>query len=92
MSRDSGQPLFTQDLATRLSQVLICEKAMPASTPPLAVDFLSSLQMTEDPKGYAVTKVWEDELHWSIGYPLALCLMLLSAALPLLYFRRRGCL
>lgn len=30
------------------------------------------------------------ELHWTIGYPLALGLMLLSAGLPLWYFRRRG--
>ncbi len=30
------------------------------------------------------------ELHWQMGYPLALFLMLLSAVVPYLYFRWRG--
>lgn len=30
------------------------------------------------------------ELHWSFGYPLALAVMLASAVLPLLYFKKRG--
>ncbi len=30
------------------------------------------------------------ELQWQIGYPMAIGLMVLSAALPYLYFRRRG--
>jgi magnesium transporter len=30
------------------------------------------------------------ELEWYIGYPFALLLMVLSALLPYLYFRRRG--
>lgn len=30
------------------------------------------------------------ELDWGLGYPLALLLMVLSAVLPLLYFRKRG--
>ena len=30
------------------------------------------------------------ELNWSYGYPFALALMVLSAALPFYYFRRRG--
>lgn len=30
------------------------------------------------------------ELDWRFGYPLALMLMVISAALPILYFRRRG--
>jgi len=30
------------------------------------------------------------ELHWRYGYPFAIGLMLLSAALPFLYFRKRG--
>ena len=30
------------------------------------------------------------ELNWAFGYPAALALMVLSAALPLWYFRRRG--
>src|SRR5690606_16384066 len=32
------------------------------------------------------------ELEWPFGYPLALLLMVLSAVLPFLYFRRKGCL
>jgi magnesium transporter len=35
-------------------------------------------------------KTWFPELDWSLGYPFALTLMLASAILPLLYFRRRG--
>jgi magnesium transporter len=30
------------------------------------------------------------ELKWLLGYPFALCLMILSAILPYLYFKRRG--
>ena len=30
------------------------------------------------------------ELHWRYGYPLSLVLMVLSACIPFLYFRRRG--
>jgi magnesium transporter len=30
------------------------------------------------------------EVHWRIGYPLSLLLMVLSASLPFWYFRRRG--
>ena len=30
------------------------------------------------------------ELEWTFGYPLALALMVLSAALPFLFFRRKG--
>jgi len=30
------------------------------------------------------------ELDWPWGYPLALCVMVLSAALPFLYFRKKG--
>lgn len=30
------------------------------------------------------------ELHWQLGYPMALGLMVLSALLPYLYFKRRG--
>ncbi len=30
------------------------------------------------------------ELKWLLGYPFALCLMVLSAILPYLYFKRRG--
>ncbi|WP_254453325.1 CorA family divalent cation transporter [Siccirubricoccus sp. G192] len=30
------------------------------------------------------------ELHWPLGYPLALALMVVSAVLPILYFKRKG--
>ncbi len=30
------------------------------------------------------------ELQWQLGYPWAVVLMILSAALPFLYFKRRG--
>ena len=30
------------------------------------------------------------ELDWVFGYPLALLVMVLSAVLPFLYFRRKG--
>jgi magnesium transporter len=30
------------------------------------------------------------ELNWSLGYPLALVLMMISAVTPFWYFRRRG--
>lgn len=32
------------------------------------------------------------ELNWSVGYPMAICLMGLSAVVPYLYFRRKGLL
>jgi magnesium transporter len=39
---------------------------------------------------YGMNFVHMPELAWPFGYPLALGLMLLSAGVPLLYFRRRG--
>jgi magnesium transporter len=30
------------------------------------------------------------ELDWPVGYPLAVLLMVISAIVPLLYFRRKG--
>jgi magnesium transporter len=30
------------------------------------------------------------ELHWTYGYPWAIGLMILSAILPFLYFKRKG--
>ena len=30
------------------------------------------------------------ELDWSFGYPLALSLMVLTAVIPFVWFRRRG--
>ena len=39
---------------------------------------------------YGMNFVHMPELKWMFGYPMALIIMLLSAALPYLYFRRRG--
>ncbi len=39
---------------------------------------------------YGMNFKFMPELDWSIGYPIALFLMFLSAAIPYLYFRRRG--
>jgi magnesium transporter len=30
------------------------------------------------------------ELTWPLGYPMALILMVLSSAIPLMWFKRRG--
>jgi magnesium transporter len=30
------------------------------------------------------------ELSWELGYPLAILLMIVSAVLPFLYFKRKG--
>ncbi|WP_375452661.1 magnesium transporter CorA family protein [uncultured Devosia sp.] len=39
---------------------------------------------------YGMNFAFMPELHWYIGYPFALGLMVLSAVLPYLYFKRRG--
>jgi magnesium transporter len=39
---------------------------------------------------YGMNFQWMPELDWPFGYPLAILLMLLSAAGPYYYFRRRG--
>jgi magnesium transporter len=39
---------------------------------------------------YGMNFKYMPELDWQIGYPISLCLMILSAILPFLYFRRRG--
>ncbi len=39
---------------------------------------------------YGMNFVHMPELEWPFGYPLALLLMVLSAVLPYLYFKRRG--
>jgi magnesium transporter len=39
---------------------------------------------------YGMNFEFMPELHWLAGYPFALGLMLVSAALPYLYFKRRG--
>jgi magnesium transporter len=39
---------------------------------------------------YGMNYAHMPELDWTFGYPMAIGLMLLSAALPIAYFRRRG--
>jgi magnesium transporter len=39
---------------------------------------------------YGMNFQWMPELGWPLGYPMAIVLMLLSAAGPYYYFRRRG--
>lgn len=39
---------------------------------------------------YGMNFVIFPELKWAFGHPLALLVMLASAVLPYLYFRRRG--
>ena len=39
---------------------------------------------------YGMNFDYMPELHWRIGYPFALTLMLISAILPYLWFKRKG--
>lgn len=39
---------------------------------------------------YGMNFEWMPELRWAHGYPFALALMILSAVLPYLYFKRKG--
>jgi magnesium transporter len=39
---------------------------------------------------YGMNFKFMPELTWSFGYPLAITLMIASATLPFLYFRRKG--
>ena len=39
---------------------------------------------------YGMNFEFMPELKWVAGYPLALLLMVVSAVMPLLYFRRKG--
>ena len=39
---------------------------------------------------YGMNFVVIPELHWAFGYPLALVMMVVSAIMPYLYFKRRG--
>jgi magnesium transporter len=41
---------------------------------------------------YGMNFKFMPELDWPVGYPLAVLLMVISAIVPLLYFRRKGCL
>jgi magnesium transporter len=39
---------------------------------------------------YGMNFAYQPELKWELGYPLALLMMIVSAILPYLYFKRRG--
>ena len=39
---------------------------------------------------YGMNFKFMPETNWVMGYPWALSLMVLSAAVPMIYFRRRG--
>jgi magnesium transporter len=39
---------------------------------------------------YGMNFKWLPELHWEFGYPFSLCLMVLAAVGPYLYFKHRG--
>jgi magnesium transporter len=39
---------------------------------------------------YGMNFEYMPELKWALGYPFALCLMVLSAVLPFIYFKRKG--
>jgi magnesium transporter len=39
---------------------------------------------------YGMNFKFMPELDWPVGYPLAVLLMVISAIVPLLYFRRKG--
>jgi magnesium transporter len=39
---------------------------------------------------YGMNFEFMPELHWEFGYPIAIALMILSAVLPLWYFKRKG--
>lgn len=39
---------------------------------------------------YGMNFEFMPELQWQIGYPFAIGLMILSAVMPFLYFKRRG--
>lgn len=39
---------------------------------------------------YGMNFSFMPELHWELGYPLALLIMIVSAILPYLYFKRKG--
>ncbi len=48
------------------------------------------LPPTLDASIYGMNFRFMPELDWAFGYPLALLVMVLSAVLPFLYFRRKG--
>ena len=55
-----------------------------------SVASVSLLPPTLVASSYGMNFAFMPELQWQYGYPLALLLMVLSAALPMLYFRKRG--
>ena len=55
-----------------------------------SVASVSLLPPTLVASSYGMNFDFMPELKWHYGYPLALALMVLSAVLPMLYFRKRG--
>jgi magnesium transporter len=51
---------------------------------------VSLLPPTLVASSYGMNFDFMPELKWQYGYPLALVLMVLSAVVPMLYFRKRG--
>jgi magnesium transporter len=39
---------------------------------------------------YGMNFSWMPERDWSFGYPVSIVLMIISAVMPFLYFKRRG--
>ena len=59
--------------------IKIFSVAAAAFLPPTLIASIYGMNFTEMP-----------ELHWGLGYPLALGAMVLSAVMPLWYFKRKG--
>ena len=55
-----------------------------------SVASVSLLPPTLVASSYGMNFAFMPELQWQYGYPLALLLMVLSAVVPMLYFRKRG--
>ena len=55
-----------------------------------SVASVSLLPPTLVASSYGMNFAFMPELQWHYGYPLALALMVLSAVVPMLYFRKRG--
>ncbi len=55
-----------------------------------SVASVSLLPPTLVASSYGMNFEFMPELRWSFGYPLAIVLMILSALIPMLYFRKRG--